>query len=71
MNRDKELRDLLQSVIPPLKEAELRQDLWPRMTQALERRPTRLRWFEWALAAAALAWLLVFPEAIPALLYQI
>jgi hypothetical protein len=33
--------------------------------------PLRIPWFDWALAAVVAAALLLFPNAIPALLYQL
>ncbi len=68
---DKKLEELLRSAIPPVKHAELERDLWPAMLRRLEPRPIRVSWWDWALAAGAAAWFLVFPEAIPLLLYQL
>lgn len=68
---EKELKALLKREFPPLQSAELRRDLWPQMARRLEARPLRVPWFDWALAAAAIAVLLLFPGAIPALLYQL
>lgn len=70
---EKELRALLQREFPSLQNAELRRDLWPQMLRRLDAQPEPLRipWFDWALAAAVAAALLLFPSAIPALLYQL
>lgn len=70
---DKELRALLQSEFPHLQNTKLERDLWPQMLRRLDEQPEPLRipWFEWALAAAVAAALLLFPNAIPALLYQL
>jgi len=68
---EKELKVLLRREFAPLQNAELRRDLWPQMARRLEARPLRIPWFDWALAAAAIAALLLFPGSIPALLYQL
>ena len=70
---EKELRALLQSEFPPLQNASLQRDLWPQMLCRVEAQPEPLRvpWFDWALAAAVAAALLLFPNAIPALLYHL
>ena len=71
----KELRALLQREFPPLQNAELQRDLWPQVLRRLDAQPEsaslRIPWFDWALAAAVAAALLLFPNAIPALLYQL
>ena len=70
---EKELRSLLKREFPPLQNAEPQRDLWPRMLRRLDAQPEPLRvpWFDWALAAAVAAMLVLFPNAIPALLYQL
>ena len=71
-NDDKALRDLLKQSIVPVRDAELRRDLWPQMLQRLdEAQPVRVPWFDWVLAALASAALIFFPGAIPALLYHL
>jgi hypothetical protein len=69
---DKTLRDLLKQSIAPVRDAELRRDLWPQMLQRLdEKHPVRVPWFDWVLAALASAALIFFPGVIPALLYHL
>ena len=68
---EQELRALLKREFPPFEEAELQRDLWPRLLRRLDAQPHRVPWFDWALAAAVAAALLLFPGAIPALLYQL
>jgi hypothetical protein len=70
---EKELQALLQSAFPLLQNAELQRDLWPQMLRRLDAQPEPLRipWFDWALAAVVAAALLLFPNAISALLYQL
>jgi hypothetical protein len=70
---EKELQELLKREFPTLQNAELQHDLWPQMLRRLDAQPepARVPWFDWALAAAVAAALLLFPNAIPALLYQL
>ena len=71
-NDDKALRDLLKESIPPVRDAELRRDLWPQMLQRLDAaQPVRVPWFDWVLAALASAALIFFPGVIPAVLYHL
>jgi hypothetical protein len=51
--------------------AELRRDRWPTMLKRLEARSVEVPWFDWALIAAVAAWLVLFPGAIPVLLYHL
>ena len=66
-----EVQAVLKGEFPPFETAELRRDLWPAMLRRLVAQPLRVPWFDWALAAAVAAALLLFPTAIPALLYQL
>jgi hypothetical protein len=68
---DKELREFLKQAIAPVTNTELRRDLWPEMLKKLSQQPVRVPWFDWALAAILSAVLLLFPAAIPALLYHL
>ena len=68
---DESLRKMLRAAMPPLDKAELEGDLWPRMLRRLEDRPMQASWLDWALVAAAMVWFFIFPEVIPALLYQL
>ena len=68
---NKEMKELLRQAIAPVKNTELRRDLWPSMLQRLGRQPVRVPWFDWALAALLGVVLFFFPQAIPALLYHL
>jgi hypothetical protein len=68
---EKELQALLKREFPPLQNAEPQRDLWPQMLRRLDAQPLRVPWFDWLLAAAVAVALLLFPNAIPALLYQL
>lgn len=66
-----DLKALLKGAIAPVQHAELQRDLWPQMLRRLDEQPLRVPWFDWALAAVLAASLLLFPGAIPALLYHL
>jgi hypothetical protein len=68
---DKEIATLLKAAIAPVTDAELRRDLWPQMLRKLDEQPSRVPWFDWVLAGILSAILLLFPGAIPALLYHL
>lgn len=51
--------------------AALERDLWPAMLRRMEEQPVAVPWFDWALLAALLVCLAVFPRAIPVLLYHL
>lgn len=63
--------DELRRALPPMGDVELRRDLWPQMQRKMDERRMRLTWLTGALAAAAMVWLAVFPEAVGVLLYQL
>ena len=67
---DEELRELLRRAMPPAGSREPERDLWPRMLRQLDRAPVRVPWWDFALAGAAAAGLMVFPEIIPWVLWQ-
>ena len=49
-------------------DTELKRDLWPDMRRRLDQRTVRVPLFDWALAAAVLAWAVIFPEGLLVLL---
>ncbi|HXJ03485.1 MAG TPA: hypothetical protein VNH65_00180 [Candidatus Acidoferrum sp.] len=68
------MKELLKQAIAPVRDAELRRDLWPQMLARLERQPqpvSSVPWFDWALAAILSTVLIFFPSSIPALLYHL
>ena len=67
---EQDLQAFLKREFPPF-ETELQRDLWPRILRRLDAKTPRVPWFDWALAAAVAAMLLLFPSVIPALLYQL
>jgi len=69
--RDEVLKELLQRAAGGPADRELKRDLWPEMLRRLERPTVRVPWWDWALAAALLLCLLLFPHTILAVLYQL
>jgi hypothetical protein len=69
--RDEALKELVKRAAGSPADRELKRDLWPEMRQRLERPAVRVPWWDWALAAALLLCLLLFPEIIPGVLYQL
>jgi hypothetical protein len=68
----KRIEQWLKTTLAPIGvSVEPRRDLWPAMLKRLEGRPTAVPWFDWALLAAAAAWLAFFPGAIPVLFYHL
>jgi hypothetical protein len=67
---DSELREFLKSYVPSVR-AELERDLWPQMLRRMEEGRRVVPWFDWVLAGAIAAALLLFPRAIPVLLYHL
>jgi hypothetical protein len=67
----KDAKELVTRAVAPIRDAELRRDLWPQMLEKLRRQPVSIPWFDWALAALAGAALLFFPGIIPALFYHL
>ncbi len=52
-------------------DADLKRDLWPDMRRRLETRTLRVSFFDWALIAAVMASVVVFPGAALAVLYHL
>ncbi len=67
---DEEIRGLLKQAMNPM-DPELTRDLWPRMRRRLEEQPRERLWLDWTLVALLAIWFLLFPEAIPILLYHL
>jgi len=68
------MQRLLKQALPPTSNhprAALQRDLWPAMRQRLEQRAIAVPWFDWALLAALVVCVALFPRAIPVLLYHL
>ena len=63
-NEHGKLGKLLRDALPPITDAELHRDLWPRMLRRLDERAWRVPWYDWLLAGAPLLWFVLFPEHI-------
>lgn len=50
---------------------ELRRDLWPDLRRRLEERVIRVSLLDWAFISAVVAWAVVFPKGLLALLYHL
>jgi hypothetical protein len=69
--QDTEIERALRDALPPRDDLELARDLWPEMSERISAAaPGRISWFDWALAAAAILWMLMFPETLLPLLYH-
>jgi len=69
--RDGALQDLVKRAAGGPADRELKRDLWPEMLHRLEEPAMRVPWWDWALAAALLLCLLLLPQTIPVMLYQL
>ena len=75
-NEEDGLRALLKSAMPPVSD-ERHRDLWPQMLARLDQAPAfatrakRVPWFDWLLAAAAIACVVLIPKVIPFLLFHL
>lgn len=65
------MRKTLREALPPVRQPELRRDLWPEMLRRLQEKPARVPWFDWALLAVSIAAAYFFPALIPALFYHL
>jgi hypothetical protein len=65
------MNELLKSALPPVKDLELKHDLWPAMRRRIDERTIRVPVWDWALIAAVLAWVAFFPQSALALLYHL
>jgi hypothetical protein len=65
-----DVRRLLQDAFPRVN-AELRRDLWPVMSRALDTRVRRVVWHDWALAGLAGSVIAAFPDLILVLFYHL
>jgi hypothetical protein len=71
---DERMEHLLKQSLPPINSqpgANLQRDLWPAMLGRLNETSAATPWFDWALLAAVVLWLVIFPRAIPLLLYHL
>ncbi|HYS53059.1 MAG TPA: hypothetical protein VER58_04755 [Thermoanaerobaculia bacterium] len=62
---------LLKAALPPVKDLEPRRDLWPAMRRKIDEQTIRVPIWDWALIAAVLASIAMYPQAALALLYHL
>ncbi len=68
------MQRLLQQSLPPTgaqPRSTLARDLWPAMRHRMEQHAFAVPWFDWALLAALVVGCVLFPRAIPVLLYHL
>jgi hypothetical protein len=70
MTDDDRLRRLLRSAFPPTVSQEPSRDLWPSIVRQI-RAPTRRSWWDIGLAAVIAILLLMFPDWLRLLAYQL
>lgn len=70
-NDQRRIEQLLKQAMQPREQTPPRRDLWPEMLNRLVPRPRQVPWFDWALLAILVVWLIFFPGAIPVLLYHL
>lgn len=66
-----EMKERLRNSLLPVRDAELRRDLWPAMLHRIDERPLRVPWWDWVLLAGVAASVFLVPGIIPALLYHL
>lgn len=73
-NDEQRIAEWLKQSLAPVgstDQAGLRRDLWPAMLRRLEQRAPAVPWFDWALLAAVVVWLALFPRVLPMFLYHL
>ena len=68
---DDRVKELLRSAVHPTENVDLKRDLWPEMRRRIDQKTMRVSLFDWALIAAVLAFVVLFPQGALALLYQL
>lgn len=69
-DEQRRIEQLLRQSLPPVEDAELARDLWPAVLRRLDRKQSPPL-FDWALLAGLIGLAVVFPSAIPVLLYYL
>lgn len=67
---EKEIQQLLRSALPPV-DTELRRDLWPTLLRRMEAPDYQVAWYDWVLMAMLGGCVVVAPQVIFQLLYQL
>ena len=61
----------LRDAMPPLRDCELKADLWPQMVRRMGETPFRFGWLESAVLGVVVVSFTFFPELIPLMLYHL
>lgn len=69
-HEEREIRAALKKAFPEV-ESELRRDLWPTLQRRLAVTVIRVPWYDWALAAAVIVSVAIFPRLILWFAYQL
>jgi hypothetical protein len=69
---DAQIKSLLKQALHPAN-PELQHDLWPQMLRRIDERSQgkTVPWFDWALLAVLVIYILTFPQSILVLLYHL
>ena len=78
-NDENRIKQLLKQALPPVAtDAEPSRDLWPAVLRQLSAEPAQIRaipaqlpWFDWALIAGLIVFVIAFPATIPVFLYYL
>ncbi|MDQ6803313.1 MAG: hypothetical protein M3041_21130 [Acidobacteriota bacterium] len=65
------MNEILKSAMPPVKDLEPKHDLWPAMRRKIDEQTIRVPMWDWALIAAVLAWVVIYPQGALTLLYHL
>lgn len=66
-----QMKDLLRRAVVPVRDAELKRDLWPQMLNQMNEGPRSISRLDWALVAVSVAGCIAFPRVILTLLFQL
>ena len=72
--QDERIKRALKQALPPTEDqprAILEHDLWPAMRRRIDEKTIRIPIWDWAIAAAVLAWIAFYPQGALALLYHL
>ena len=61
----------LKDALPPVKDLELEHELWPAMRRRIDEQTIRVPVWDWALIAAVLALIAIYPQGALVLLYHL
>ena len=63
--------ELLKAALAPVKDLEPGRDLWPAMRRRIDEETIRVPIWDWALVAAVIVWIAIYPQGALALLYHL